>query len=72
MVQQFSAGVFEQKNVDAILVGLEKTAYQIDRCTAFEVLYTGGGSNASKNFAESVALHCNPEVPCQSYQDVEC
>ena len=44
----------KQDNADAILVGLEKTAYLIDRCTAYEVLYTGGGSDASKNLEKSI------------------
>ena len=40
--------------MDAILVGLEKTAYLIDRCTIYEVLYTSGGSDASKNLEQSI------------------
>ena len=40
--------------MDAILVGLEKTAYLIDRCAAYEVLYIGGGSDASKTLEESI------------------
>ena len=44
----------KQENVDTILVGLEKTAYLIDRCTAYEFLYTGGGSDASKNLEQSI------------------
>ena len=30
----------KQKNVDAILNGLEKTVYLVYRCTGYEVLYT--------------------------------
>ena len=59
--------------MDAILVGLEKTACLIDRCTIYELLYTNGDSAAYKESGEtnSPALHGNLEVPCQSYQDVE-
>ena len=44
----------KQENVDAILVGLEKTACLIDRCTVFEVLYTNGDSAASKSLEKSI------------------
>ena len=44
----------KQENVDAILVGLEKTACLIDRCTVYEVLYTNGDSAASKNLEKSI------------------
>ena len=40
--------------MDAILVGLEKTAYLIDRCTVYELLYTNGGSAASRNLEKSI------------------
>ena len=42
------------ENADAILVGLEKTACLIDRCTVYEVLYTNGDSAASKNLEKSI------------------
>ena len=38
----------------AILVGLEKTACLIDRCTIYEFLYTNGDSAASKNLEKSI------------------
>ena len=44
----------KQENVDAILVGLEKTACLIERCTVYEVLYINRGSDASKNLEESI------------------
>ena len=44
----------KQKNVDAILVALEKTACLIDRCTVYELLYTNGDSAASKNLEKSI------------------
>ena len=40
--------------MDAILVGLEKTACFIDRCTVYEVLYTNQDSAASKNLENSI------------------
>ena len=40
--------------MDAILVGLEKTACLIERCTVYEVLYNNRGSDASKNLEESI------------------
>ena len=44
----------KQENVDAILVGLEKTACLIDRCTVYEFLYTNRDSAASKNLEKSI------------------
>ena len=44
----------KQENVDAIFVGLEKTAWLIDRCTVYEVLYTNRGSAASRNLEKSI------------------
>ena len=44
----------KQENVDAILVGLEKTACLIDRCTIYELLYINGDSAASKNLEKSI------------------
>ena len=44
----------KHENVDTILVGLEKTACLIDRCTIYEVLYTNGGSAASRNLRKSI------------------
>ena len=44
----------KQENVDAILVGLEKTACLIDRCTIYELLYNSGDSAASKNLEKSI------------------
>ena len=44
----------KQENVDAILVGLEKTAYLIDRCTVCEYLCTDGDSAASKTLEKSI------------------
>ena len=44
----------KQENVDAILVGLEKTAYHIDRCTIYELLYINENSAASKNLEKSI------------------
>ena len=35
--------------VDAILVGLEKTAYLIDRCAIYELLYLNEATAASGN-----------------------
>ena len=43
-----------QGNVDAILVGLEKTTCLIDRCTIYELLYINGNSAASKNLEKSI------------------
>ena len=40
--------------MDAILVGLEKTACLIDRCTVYELLYTNGDSAASKILEMSI------------------
>ena len=40
--------------MDAILVGLEKTACLIDRCTIYEFLYTNGGFAASKTLEKSI------------------
>ena len=45
--------VSKQKNVDAILVGLEKTACLIDRCAIYESLCTDD-SAASKNLEKSI------------------
>ena len=47
------ACVSKQENVDAILVGLEKTACLIDRCAIYESLCTGD-SAASKNLEKSI------------------
>ena len=44
----------KQDNADAILVGLEKTASIIDRCTVYEVLYTNQDSAASKTLEKSI------------------
>jgi hypothetical protein len=44
----------KQEKVDAILVGLEKTAYLIDRCTVYELLNINGNSDASKNLEKSM------------------
>ena len=44
----------KQENVDAILVGLEKTACLIDRCTVYEFLFTKGDSAGSKNLEKSI------------------
>ena len=44
----------KQENVDTVLVGLEKTAYLIDRCTIYELLYTNGDAVASKNLEKSI------------------
>ena len=44
----------KQENVDMVLVGLEKTACLIDRCTIYELLYTNGDSAASKNLEKSI------------------
>ena len=43
----------KQENVDAILVGLEKTACLIDRCAIYESLCTDD-SAASKNLEKSI------------------
>ena len=43
----------KQENVDAILVGLEKTAFLIDRCAIYESICTGD-SAASKNLRKSI------------------
>ena len=43
----------KQENVDAILVGLEKTAFLIDRCAIYESLCTGD-SAASRNLEKSI------------------
>ena len=40
--------------MDAILVGLEKIAYLIDRCTAYEILYGNEDSAASKILEKSI------------------
>ena len=45
--------VSKQENVDAILVGLEKTACLIDRCAIYESLCTDD-SAASKNLEKSI------------------
>ena len=44
----------KQENVDAILVGLEKTACLIDRCTIYELLYINENSAASANLKKSL------------------
>ena len=44
----------KQENVDAILVGLEKTTCLIDRCTIYELLYINENSAASKNLEKSL------------------
>ena len=44
----------KQENVDAILVGLEKAACLIDRCTIYELLYRNENSTASKNLEKSI------------------
>ena len=44
----------KQENMDEILVGLEKTACLIDRCTVYEVLYTNGESAAPRNLEKSI------------------
>ena len=44
----------KQENVDAILVGFEKTAYLIGRCTIYEFLYINENSAASKNLEKSI------------------
>ena len=44
----------KQENVDAILVGLEKTACLIGRCTIYEHLYVNENSAASKNLEKSI------------------
>ena len=46
--------VSKQENVDMVLVGLEKTACLIDRCTIYEILYTNGDTAASKNLEKSI------------------
>jgi len=40
--------------VDAILVGLEKTACLIDRCTVYELLYLNEAMEASRNLEKSM------------------
>ena len=44
----------KQEHVDAIFVGLERTAWLIDRCTVYEVLYTNDSSTASRNHEKSI------------------
>jgi hypothetical protein len=44
----------KQETLDAILVGLEKTAGLIDRCTAYEILYLNGESATSKRLEKSI------------------
>ena len=44
----------KHENVDAILVGLEKTACLIDRCTIYEFLYANADSAASQNLEKSI------------------
>ena len=44
----------KRENVDAIFVGLERTAWLIDRCTVYEVLYTNRGSAVSRNLEKSI------------------
>ena len=44
----------KQENVGMVLVGLEKTAYLIDRCAIYELLYTNGDSVGSKNLEKSI------------------
>jgi len=39
----------KQEMVDAILVGLEKTACLIDRCAVYELLYLNEATEASGN-----------------------
>ena len=38
-----------QETIDAIMIGLEKTGYIIDRCAVYEVLYLKTETNASRN-----------------------
>ena len=40
--------------MDAILVGLEKTAYLIDRCAVYELLYLNEATEASRNLEKSM------------------
>ena len=44
----------KQENVDMVLVGLEKTACLIDRCTVYVLLYANVDSVASKNLEKSI------------------
>ncbi|KAI5841657.1 hypothetical protein BZA05DRAFT_344843, partial [Tricharina praecox] len=44
----------KQETVDAILVGLEKTAYLIHRCAIYELLYFTEATRASKNLELSM------------------
>ena len=46
--------VNKQENVEVVLVGLEKTARLINRCTAYELLYAKGYSVASRNLEKSI------------------
>jgi hypothetical protein len=47
-----------QETVDAQLVGLEKTAGLIDRCTVYEILYLNGDPAASRNLEKSILRLC--------------
>ncbi|KAF8252084.1 hypothetical protein K440DRAFT_19197, partial [Wilcoxina mikolae CBS 423.85] len=44
----------KKETANAILVGLEKIACLIDRCTMYELLYIGGGTEASRNLEKSI------------------
>jgi len=44
--------------VDAILVGLEKTACLIDRCAVYELLYLNEATEASGNLEKSMLRLC--------------
>ena len=59
-----------QKNVDAILVGLEKTTYLITGAPSANFSYSNGIPLLRKpREIDSPALHGNLEVSCQSYHD---
>jgi len=44
----------KQERADVILVGLEKIACLVDRCTLYELLYINGRTAASKNLEKSI------------------
>jgi hypothetical protein len=54
MLQQ--ACVNRQETIDAIMVGVEKTSYIIDRCAVYELLYLKVETKASRNLEKTLLL----------------
>jgi hypothetical protein len=48
--------VNRQETIDAIMVGVEKTSYIIDRCAVYELLYLKVEAKASRNLEKTLLL----------------